>query len=66
MWEKELSYYLRDRLRCSSDKVGKWWQWCLVIILVLLPVCSKNLWGTVPQIPVEKKNGSIWFLDTWT
>jgi hypothetical protein len=35
--------------------VGKELYWCLVGIVVLLPVCSKNLRGTVPLIPVEKK-----------
>jgi hypothetical protein len=28
----------------------------LVILVVLLPVCSKYLRGTVPLIPVEKNN----------
>jgi hypothetical protein len=44
----------RDRFRWSSDKVGKWWQWCLVTVVVPLPVCRKNLGGIL--IPVEKSN----------
>jgi hypothetical protein len=44
-----------DRRWCSRDKVGKWWWWGLGITVVLLPACSKSLWGTVSLIPVEEK-----------
>jgi hypothetical protein len=43
---------LRDRLRCSSDKMGRWWS-RFQALARLQPVAFKNR-GTVTLIPVEK------------